>query len=201
MRHFARPLLAISLCSLTLSAGSGENGKPADQTESAPPTSTAAAAVDAPAGDSSAGIEPAGDVLARGGGAWKQGSCAMCHGADGHGDRFGPDLTDNQWDHGDGLIKGIRAILVAGISKDQFVDSSYTMPMPPATQLVPDEEDLVALATYVKGRSSESAGNAWPPDGARRLESVCRDSTRKHLIDLRFNQGPATSRAPHRAPR
>jgi mono/diheme cytochrome c family protein len=95
-------------------------------------------------------------ALTLGRSAYTQGNCVMCHGADGGGARFGPDLTDAQWNHGDGGVASIRALLVAGIEKGDFVNRDYPMAMPPVTNLITDEATIDALATYVWSLSNQT---------------------------------------------
>jgi mono/diheme cytochrome c family protein len=95
-------------------------------------------------------------TLALGRTAYSQGSCIMCHGPNGGGARFGPDLTDDRWDHGDGSVASIRQLLVEGIAKGDFVNREYPMPMPPVTNLITDEAKIDALAKYVWSMSNQA---------------------------------------------
>lgn len=94
--------------------------------------------------------EPAqADVLVRGRAAWDNGKCMLCHGADGTGGQLGPSLTEGPWQHTDGTVASIVALLRTGIAKDKFENPAYPMPMEPATKLV-SESELEALAEYVR---------------------------------------------------
>lgn len=166
-------LSLIVLPAVLLFAGC-DGGPPPDQRTPAPAASgdgaggeTATTADDSigPGADSptagGADSEPTEGVdaatLALGVQAYTQGSCVMCHGANGGGvPRFGPDLTDDTWVHGDGSVASIRELLVSGIEKGDFVDTQYPMAMPPVTNLITDESKIDALAKYIWSLSNES---------------------------------------------
>jgi len=156
MRHSSITLGLAAFILILLTACSGEDDDVANGNASAPSNQNPSASHQSSApGDTAAEISA--DVLARGAAAWKKGNCTMCHGADGRGNSFGPDLTDGQWNHSDGSVAEIRAILIAGIPKEEFVNSSYSLAMPSVTPLVSDEQDIDALAAYVKNLSSNSS--------------------------------------------
>jgi mono/diheme cytochrome c family protein len=75
--------------------------------------------------------------------------CAKCHGEVGEGSDRGPDLTDDQWQHGDGSVEAITEVLKHGVSKEELADPSRPFGMNPATKLVDDPAELDALAAYV----------------------------------------------------
>jgi mono/diheme cytochrome c family protein len=153
MRHLTLAIVTNTLCAFALAACSGTSDSAPDPAGGAPATAPPS---EANTSGEAAAIEVTPEVLARGAQAWQQGNCTMCHGPQGGGNQLGPDLTDGQWDHCDGSIAGIRAVLVAGVSKDEFADPSHMMPMESATKLVPDEEDLDALAAYVWSLSNDA---------------------------------------------
>jgi mono/diheme cytochrome c family protein len=158
MRHLALSIVTSTLYTFALVACSGASDRTSDSADD--PASTTAPSTlqstDDANGESTA-IAVTAEVLARGVRAWGQGNCTMCHGPQGGGNQMGPDLTDDQWDHCDGSIAGIREVLVAGVSRDQLADPSHMMPMESATKLVPDEADLDALAAYVWSLSNDEA--------------------------------------------
>ncbi len=93
--------------------------------------------------------KPSAKTLERGAEAFAAGSCAKCHMKTGRGGERGPDLTDDQWDHCDGSVAGILAVLKSGVPREKLRDPNRPFAMNPVTRLVPDEEDLAALAAYV----------------------------------------------------
>jgi len=92
-------------------------------------------------------------AIARGADAYNVGRCGKCHLASGRGGQRGPDLTDSQWLHCDGSVKGIRKVLVSGVPSNKLKDASRTLGMDPATDLIPDENQLTDLAIYVHSLS------------------------------------------------
>ncbi len=108
----------------------------------------------------SAAAEPAKSIdsaaLDRGAHAYQQGMCAKCHGPAGSGTRKAPNLTDARWDHCDGSVDGILAVLRSGVPRDKLKDKSRR-PMNPVTNLVPDEQQLRDLAAYVHSLSRAGA--------------------------------------------
>ena len=91
-------------------------------------------------------------LLARGAAAWERGMCSKCHGEEGRGGARAPDLTDDQWLHCDGSVEGILQVLRRGVPKSELKDSTRPFAMNPVSNLVPDADDLAALAAYVMSR-------------------------------------------------
>jgi mono/diheme cytochrome c family protein len=89
----------------------------------------------------------------RGSSVYRAGQCGRCHQANGTGGPRGPDLTDNQWLHIDGSLESIREIIVSGVPEARLKDNSRQSGMPPATDLVTDENELTDLAAYVHSLS------------------------------------------------
>jgi glucose/arabinose dehydrogenase len=81
------------------------------------------------------------------------GTCAGCHGADGKGTDVGADLVDGHWLWGNGSVKSIEHIIVAGVPKPK----NHTGAMPPdgGTQL--SQADVAAVADYVWAISHQNA--------------------------------------------
>ena len=94
-------------------------------------------------------VSPSPEQLARGANAFERGMCAKCHHEDGKGGKRAPDLTDAEWLHCDGTITGILQVLHTGVSKDCLKDPTRPFAMNPVKNLVPNEQDLNALAAYV----------------------------------------------------
>lgn len=159
------PLFVMPTVLLLAACGSEPSN---DENRSEPPTDDAAPQTMPSAADTSPDsmTEDAGDSIAVGDidaatltlgkSAYTSGNCVMCHGPNGGGARFGPDLTDDQWDHGNGSVASIRTLLVEGIEKGDFVNRDYPMAMPTVTTLITDEAQIDALAMYVWSLSNES---------------------------------------------
>lgn len=96
--------------------------------------------------------EPTPETLARGRAAFERAKCVNCHGQDGASGRA-PNLTDVEWLHCDGGLPGILQVLKTGVPKEKLKDPNRRFGMNPATQLVPDEEELKALVVYVHSLS------------------------------------------------
>lgn len=73
------------------------------------------------------------------------GLCAVCHGANGEGS-IGPDLTDDEWVHGDGSYDDIVHQILEGVPADK---SKSGVPMPPKGGASLTDEQVRAVAAYV----------------------------------------------------
>ena len=78
-----------------------------------------------------------------------EGTCSRCHARDGSGTNLGPDLTDDEWLHGDGSLEAIRATIADGVARDQIKDPSRRQPMEPMGRMMIDDDQLDALAAFV----------------------------------------------------
>lgn len=76
------------------------------------------------------------------------GICYTCHGADASGSQLGPNLTDQEWIHGDGSLGFIVNTVRTGVATPQ----QYPGVMPPFGPTL-SEEQLRAVAAYVYSRS------------------------------------------------
>lgn len=76
------------------------------------------------------------------------GVCSNCHGQGGSGGRFGPDLTDGEWLHSDGSLRGIRDTILWGVRREDLADPDSPFMLPSGGMQLP-WEDLVALSAYV----------------------------------------------------
>jgi cbb3-type cytochrome c oxidase subunit III len=72
-------------------------------------------------------------------------NCSTCHGQDAKGTAQAPDLTDQEWIHGDGSVDFIKQIVREGVPNPKEFDA----PMP-AFQSTLSEEQIDAVATYVR---------------------------------------------------
>ena len=73
------------------------------------------------------------------------GLCLACHGPDAKGG-VGPNLTDEQWLHGDGSYDGLVKLITTGV---QPKDSKTGQMMPPKGGSAISEADVKAVAAYV----------------------------------------------------
>ena len=73
------------------------------------------------------------------------GLCLACHGPDGKGG-VGPNLTDQQWHHGDGSYEALVKLITAGVPLN---DSKTGQMMPPKGGSGISEADVQAVAAYV----------------------------------------------------
>lgn len=78
-----------------------------------------------------------------------EGSCHFCHGQDGVGGEFAPDLTDAEWVQSDGSLEGIREVIFWGVRRRDFADPNRAHQMNPEGGMDLDAEQLDALTAYV----------------------------------------------------
>lgn len=89
------------------------------------------------------------EMLGQGATLLAEGTCSRCHARDGSGTNLGPDLTDDEWLHGDGSLEAIRATIAAGVNREQIKDPSRRQPMEPMGRMMIDDDQLNALAAFV----------------------------------------------------
>jgi len=81
------------------------------------------------------------------------GICMACHGGDAKGvPNLGADLTDEEWNHGDGSFEAILKIIQEGVSSEESSSGSV---MPPKGGSQIDDEQLRAVAAYVWSLSNK----------------------------------------------
>ena len=137
-------------------ACSGE-GAPVDQdTATAARTTEAPGTAAAPAGpftDASIAAEmlALGDSIFEGQAAG--GLCYTCHGPDAKGGPLAPDLTDQQWLHGDGSLPFIVEVVRNGIAQPK----QHPAPMPGFNSTL-NEQQVRAVSAYVYSLSHSVAG-------------------------------------------
>lgn len=91
------------------------------------------------------------------------GLCHTCHGRDGTGrEGLGSDLTDRQWNHGDGSYEYLVDRIDTGVPAQQ---SATGMPMPPRGGAGISDDQVEAVAAYVWTLSRRSSSREEPPDG------------------------------------
>ena len=71
-------------------------------------------------------------LIETGGKLFNEGSCANCHGDNGSGGRWAPDLTDTEWVQSDGDLEGIRETIFWGVRRSNFADPDRRFQMHPA---------------------------------------------------------------------
>lgn len=79
--------------------------------------------------------------------------CSRCHGAKGSGGSRGPDLTDDEWQHCDGTVEGIKKVILSGVPLNKLKDSSRTFQMNAYKDFKTDKKQLNELAIYVHSLS------------------------------------------------
>jgi len=78
-----------------------------------------------------------------------KGNCATCHGEGGAGTRMAPDLTDDEWLHGDGSYEAIAEIVRKGVAEPR----EASIPMPAMGGVALADDEVAAVARYVHGLS------------------------------------------------
>lgn len=73
-------------------------------------------------------------------------NCSRCHGRDGRGTAYGPDLADAIWWHGPGSYEWLVREVTHGIPENLTVTGD---PMPARGQTAMNELDVRAVAAYV----------------------------------------------------
>lgn len=94
-------------------------------------------------------------TIARGAKEFAARGCAKCHLANGQGGVRGPSLIDNVWEHCDGSIKGVSAVLLSGVPQNKLKDPTRPFAMNPVSGLVRGSKELEDLATYVHSLSQK----------------------------------------------
>ncbi|MCY3971944.1 MAG: c-type cytochrome [Acidobacteria bacterium] len=102
-------------------------------------------AVAAPAGGAAADPE----AVERGAVIYRGGTCPVCHHWEGQGNRRGPDLTDDEWLHGDGSLTAVRRAIETGFRHGAGRRFAGKYEMWPLGGMDLDEVDVDALAAYV----------------------------------------------------
>lgn len=80
--------------------------------------------------------------------------CVVCHGNEGQG-IIGPNLTDNYWIHGKGLLADIESVVKAGV-----LDKG----MPPWVDVL-SRDELVNVVAYTHSIQGTKPANPKPPQG------------------------------------
>ena len=93
----------------------------------------------------------AADPLAieRGAVIYRQGTCPVCHHWEGQGNRRGPDLTDDEWLHGDGSLTAVRQAIETGFRHGAGRRFRGKYEMWPFGGMELDAPDVDALTAYV----------------------------------------------------
>ena len=103
-------------------------------------------------------VPAAGPVLAaasdpttieRGAAIYREGTCPVCHQWEGQGNRRGPDLTDDEWLHGDGSPPAVRKAIETGFRHGAGRRFRGKYEMWPLGGMELDERDVDALTAYV----------------------------------------------------
>jgi cbb3-type cytochrome c oxidase subunit III len=89
-------------------------------------------------------------------------NCQECHGPDGMGTDLGPSLVDSVWLHGTGSYEMIVRLVTHGVTRRESTTGS---PMPMRGWAPLDNDQLVAVATYVWSLSRTPAAESPAVDG------------------------------------
>lgn len=99
----------------------------------------------APAG----GAAPDPVAVERGAAIYRGGTCPVCHHWEGQGNRRGPDLTDEEWLHGDGSLAAVRDAIETGFRHGPGRRFRGKYEMWPGGGMELDEAEMEALTAYV----------------------------------------------------
>ncbi|MCY3933764.1 MAG: alkaline phosphatase D family protein [Acidobacteria bacterium] len=89
------------------------------------------------------------DAIERGAVIYRGGTCPVCHHWEGQGNRRGPDLTDEEWLHGDGSLAAVRRAIETGFRHGAGRRFGGKYEMWPLGGMELDEGDLDALSAFV----------------------------------------------------
>lgn len=81
-----------------------------------------------------------------------EGLCSVCHGAEGSGGAIGPDLTDQEWLHGDGSYAYLVRRINEGVSQPR--QAAATMPPRGGSSISQDQVRAVAAYVWSLSRGS-----------------------------------------------
>lgn len=90
-----------------------------------------------------------GEVIFKG-----KGLCHVCHGPDAKGTPLAPDLTDDEWLNIDGSVEAIVELVTNGVPQPK----EHAAPMPPLGGADLSEDEVAAVAEYVKSLSEGGGG-------------------------------------------
>ena len=90
------------------------------------------------------------------------GTCGGCHGSDGKGSPFAPDLTRGQWLWSDGSLQGLETTIKNGVPEPK----AHPGAMPPMGGVVLSQADLDAVSAYVWALGHQKP---WIPPGSHRF--------------------------------
>ncbi len=88
-------------------------------------------------------------TIERGAAIYREGTCPVCHHWEGQGNRRGPDLTDDEWLHGDGSPTAVRKAIETGFRHGAGRRFRGKYEMWPVGGMELDKSDVDALAAYV----------------------------------------------------
>ena len=88
-------------------------------------------------------------TIERGAAIYREGTCPVCHQWEGQGNRRGPDLTDDDWLHGDGSLTAVRKAIETGFRHGAGRRFRGKYEMWPLGGMELDQPDVDALTAYV----------------------------------------------------
>jgi mono/diheme cytochrome c family protein len=91
------------------------------------------------------------EMVAEGRAIFNNGSCTKCHGANGTGGKFGPNLAAGNWTHISGGYDEIVRLVTTGVPKAEVKDPSHPYAMNPRGGMTPPltDDQVKAVAAYV----------------------------------------------------
>ncbi len=102
-----------------------------------------------PAAGPALAAAPDPTAIERGSAIYRGGTCPVCHHWEGQGNRRGPDLTDDEWLHGDGSPTTVRKAIETGFRHGAGRRFRGKYEMWPLGGMALDEGDVEALTAYV----------------------------------------------------
>ncbi len=135
----------------------------------------------APAAGPLAAAAPDPAAVERGAVIYRGGTCPVCHHWEGQGNRRGPDLTDEEWLHGDGSLAAVRTAIETGFRHGAGRRFRGKYEMWPFGGMELDESDVDALTAYV-----------WSLHRRRRADDTL---TREVVSRIAFGSGADQNRA------
>ena len=88
-------------------------------------------------------------TVERGAAIYRGGTCPVCHHWEGQGNRRGPDLTDEEWLHGDGSVAAVRKSIETGFRHGAGRRFGGKYEMWPLGGMELDDEEVESLTAFV----------------------------------------------------
>ena len=123
----------------------------APATAVAPASNTAPTAAPAASPVAARPAQVTDEMVAQGRAIFNGGSCTKCHGPNGTGGQFGPNLSAGKWTHISGGYDEIVRLVTTGVPKAEVKDPSHPYAMNPRGGMTPPltDDQVKAVAAYV----------------------------------------------------